>query len=90
MNVAPRAPGMTRERIRRCVIPECSGPGLTVLDRAEAGQPWTVATLPPGDTLALPGSASGSQSPGSANEWTCPAPDTHWTATGAVKWRLMT
>ena len=36
------------------VILEYAGPGLTVFERAEAGQPWTVATLLPGDTLALP------------------------------------
>lgn len=40
--------------IRRYIILEYSSPGLTVFERAEAGQPWTGTTLLPGDTLALP------------------------------------
>ena len=40
--------------IRRRVIPEYAGPGLTVLERSREGQPWTASTPLPGDTLPMP------------------------------------
>ncbi len=40
--------------IRRYVILEHAGIGLTVLARADAGADWTATALTAGDTLALP------------------------------------